>query len=287
MNKMITSFRINERDIILPVEADRIEPGNNKIQFLEDDSPAKHASWADQGYTVINFLSIEENILLKNNITDIIKKYLMQLSIDTEGFSLEKYHTFVTTEQHLALIEKIRAGSQGTGGIPFDDLIISTDRLDKELSEICNVDVTCRKLFNLGDNKTYKVGHFFVRIVRPGTSKDNNPPHKDTHIDRLRNAVNLYYPIAGSNANSSLPIIPGSHLWSEQEIVRTYGDTLINGSKYNVPAIVAASRGLNLITPDPQHGQAMVFTPYAIHGGGINFNTETTRISLEIRFWKD
>jgi hypothetical protein len=287
MNKMITSFRINERDIILPVEADRIEPGCNKIQFLEDDSPAKHATWAEQGYTVIEFLSRDENILVKSNITDIIKKYLIQLNIDVSGFSLEKYHTFVTTDQHLTLIEKIRAGSQGIGGIPFDNLAISTDRLDKELSQICNVNVTCRKLFNLGDNKTYEVGHFFVRIVRPGTSKDNNPPHKDTHIDRLRNAVNLYYPIAGSNTNSSLPIIPGSHLWSEQEIVRTHGETLVNGSKYNVPAIVAASRGLNLITPNPNYEQAMVFTPYAIHGGGINFNTDTTRVSLEIRFWKN
>ena len=72
MNKIFTSFRINERNIILPVEADRIEPGDNKIQFLQDDSPAKHAPWVDQGYTVINFLSIAENILLKNNITDII-----------------------------------------------------------------------------------------------------------------------------------------------------------------------------------------------------------------------
>ena len=287
MNKMTTSFRINERNIILPVEADRIEPGHRGIQFLEDDSPAKHAAWVEQGYTVMDFLSKDENILVRNNITDIIKKYLIQLNIDVSGFNLEKYHTYVTTDQHLTLIEKIRAGSQGTGGIPFDDLAISTDRLDKELSQICNTNVTCRKLFNLGDGKTYKVGHFFVRIVRPGTSKDNNPPHKDTHIDRLRNAVNLYYPVAGSNTNSSLPIIPGSHLWCEQEIVRTYGETLINGSKYNVPAIVAASRGLNLITPNPNYEQAMVFTPYAIHGGGINFNTETTRVSLEIRFWKN
>lgn len=287
MNKMITSFRINDRNIILPVEADRIEPGYKQIQFLEDDSPAKHAKWVEQGYEVIDFLSRDENTLVRNNITDTIKKYLIQLNIDVAGFSLEKYHTYVTTDQHLALIEKIRAGSKGTGGIPFDELAISTDRLDTELSQICNVNVTCRKLFNVGDNKTYKVGHFFVRIVRPGTSKDNNPPHKDTHIDRLRNAVNLYYPIAGSNTNSSLPIIPGSHLWSEQEIVRTSGETLVNGSKYNVPAIVAASRGLNLVTPNPNYEQAMVFTPYAIHGGGINFNMETTRVSLEIRFWKN
>jgi len=36
MNKMITSFRINDRNIILPVGADRIEPGHKEIQFLEN-----------------------------------------------------------------------------------------------------------------------------------------------------------------------------------------------------------------------------------------------------------
>jgi len=30
----------------------------------------------------------------------------------------------------------------------------------------------------------------------------------------------------------------------------------------------------------------MVFTPYAIHGGGVNFSPDTTRVSLEIRLWR-
>jgi prepilin-type N-terminal cleavage/methylation domain-containing protein len=50
-------------------------------------------------------------------------------------------------------------------------------------------------------------------------------------------------------------------------------------------ATVAAVKGLNLITPNPGPEQVMVFTPYTIHGGGYNFNKDTTRVSLEMRFW--
>jgi hypothetical protein len=76
-------------------------------------------------------------------------------------------------------------------------------------------------------------------------------------------------------------------LWSEQDIIKTSGNTRVNGLKYTVPAIISAVNGLNLITPNPTFTQAMFFTPYAIHGGGMNFNSDTTRMSLEIRFWKN
>lgn len=287
MNRIITSFKINTRNIVLPVQAEQIAPGDDTVQFLQDDSPARHTDWENNGYTVTKFLKDKDNIIIKTQITEIIKTYLKGLNIETVDFSLENYHNHVTTEQHLLLMDQIRAGSHGTGGILFERLGISTDNLDAEISRICNTQTTCRKFFDLGNGKTYRVGHFFVRIIRPGTNSDNNPPHKDTHIARLRNAVNLYYPIAGSDSNSSLPIIPGSHLWSEQSIIKTSGETLINGMKYNVPAIIATSNGLNLITPNPHCGSAMIFTPYAIHGGGINFNANTTRVSLEIRFWKN
>lgn len=286
MNKLVTVFRINGRIIKLPIESEKIEPGENIVQFLNDDSPALNAIWKNEGYTIFSFLTPKEISHIKNSITDILKKYINNLGLNTDNFSLEQYHRYISSEQHLAIMDNIRAGSKGTGGIPFDLLPVSTKRLDTALSSVCNTNVTCTKTFDIGNGETYTVKHFFIRVVRPGLETDNNPPHKDTHIDRLRGAVNLYFPIAGSNINSSLPIIPSSHLWPESEIVRTSGNTLVNGSKYNVPAVVLAARGLNLITPNPDEDSAMVFTPYAIHGGGINFNTDITRVSLEIRFWK-
>ena len=41
-----------------------------------------------------------------------------------------------------------------------------------------------------------------------------------------------------------------------------------------------------MITPNPAFDEVLVFTPYALHGGGVNLNKDTTRVSLEMRFWK-
>jgi ectoine hydroxylase-related dioxygenase (phytanoyl-CoA dioxygenase family) len=38
--------------------------------------------------------------------------------------------------------------------------------------------------------------------------------------------------------------------------------------------------------PDPQAGEVLVFSPYLIHGGAMNFNSDVTRLSLEMRFWR-
>jgi len=32
--------------------------------------------------------------------------------------------------------------------------------------------------------------------------------------------------------------------------------------------------------------QVLVFSPYLIHGGAVNLNSNETRISIEIRLWK-
>jgi ectoine hydroxylase-related dioxygenase (phytanoyl-CoA dioxygenase family) len=41
-----------------------------------------------------------------------------------------------------------------------------------------------------------------------------------------------------------------------------------------------------MITPNPSLGEVMIFTPHLIHGGGVNYNQDTTRVSLEMRFFK-
>ena len=73
--------------------------------------------------------------------------------------------------------------------------------LDKRISEICGVNVTSNHPTQEASRK------FCIRIVRPQRNTDNNPPHRDVWLDRLRNAINIYLPLAGSNNKSSLPII--------------------------------------------------------------------------------
>jgi hypothetical protein len=135
------------------------------------------------------------------------------------------------------------------------------------------------------DSKKINPKSFAIRIVRPGKN-DFNPPHKDIYLKRLKNGVNIYMPIIGSNLNSSLPLMPRSHNLNEKDIIRTINGVKVNNIKFRVPCIVGTKRGLYLKRPNPNMKQIMIFSPYLIHGGGLNENKNTTRFSLELRFWK-
>lgn len=290
MSEFLSKIKINNRNIEINVTADKISSGEDIVLYTRDKPPSYESIWSDTGYTVDKFLSAEENDKIKTMVLNGLKKEISSLGIDTTNFTLDKYHTFVDDKQHLEVVEKIRAGGDGTGGLLLDGFCIPVERIEERISEICNTKVTTRKTFDLGNSKTFTVKTFWVRIVRPQKYQDNNPPHRDVHLDRGGiegpKAINIYYPLAGSNENSALPVIPKSHLWSEKDTTRTFGDVFVNGVKFTNPAIVDSVYGLNLITPNPDINQVMVFTPYLIHGGGFNFNSDVTRISLEMRFWR-
>ena len=82
-------------------------------------------------------------------------------------------------------------------------------------------------------------------------------------------------------------LIPGSHLLNESEIERTADGAILNGTSYSVPCVISVKgEQPRLLRPDPKENQVMLFSPYMVHGGGYNFNKNTTRMSLEVRFWK-
>ena len=126
-----------------------------------------------------------------------------------------------------------------------------------------------------------------VRIIRPGKS-DYNPPHRDIYIDRLRNKINVFMPIYGCSSLSSLPIIPGSHYWHEHNTIRTTTKCLIDGIRFNVPAIISKRDGtpIEMNRPKVDNGNILLFSPYIIHGGAKNLSNNI-RISLELRFARD
>ena len=43
---------------------------------------------------------------------------------------------------------------------------------------------------------------------------------------------------------------------------------------------------LTLERPNPGLNEVLVFSPYLIHGGAFNQQTDATRVSLEMRFWR-
>jgi len=282
MKKDTLSYTINNREIKLNVLADNIVYGVNKVLY-KSDGRSIFNEWEDEGYTVKQFLDKQKFLDFYDFIFQLFVSNLKKIkSFDTSKFTLEKYHDFVDDKTHLLFLKNVAAGSFGISGIPLSLLPFSYKEFDSLVSDACGKRFTCSKtFFYLFTNK-----HFWLRVVRP-KSKDNNPPHRDCHLKRNRKIVNIYAPIAGSNENSSLPLIPGSHFWPDSELKITKGQAYVENVKFTNPAIVSANRGLQMITPNPSLGELMIFTPYCIHGGGRNFNDNLTRISLEMRFWPD
>jgi hypothetical protein len=55
---------------------------------------------------------------------------------------------------------------------------------------------------------------------------------------------------------------------------------------FTVPSVVGAAHPLVLERPNPGLNEVLVFSPYLIHGGAFNQQTDRTRVSLEMRFWR-
>ncbi|MGH7787141.1 MAG: phytanoyl-CoA dioxygenase family protein [Candidatus Binatia bacterium] len=248
--------------------------GADEVLLERDDDLLAGTEFADNGFTVAPFLPAAAHAALVDGVQRLLVAAITQVAprVSEADFTLAGYHRAVTDAEHAALVE--------TTGVhwPNEALPIPMALVERRVSEILGVDV-------VATNPSFDLHHFQVRVVRPG-KPDNNPPHRDVWLDRLRNAVNVYVPLAGSNASSSLPLVPGSHRWREAEIERTVSGATIDGVRYTVPAVTDVRGGWRMVRPPVGPNQVMVFTPYAIHGGGVNRNADLTRVSLEIRFWR-
>jgi ectoine hydroxylase-related dioxygenase (phytanoyl-CoA dioxygenase family) len=125
--------------------------------------------------------------------------------------------------------------------------------------------------------------HVQLRINRPD-STDYNPPHRDGSLPIWANALNVWIPVAGVDELTSLPIAPGSHRVAEEACWQTEaGGVAIRGRQYRVPAIARLRRGpLDMIRTTVAFGQALLFTPFLIHGLAVN-QSNRTRMALELR----
>lgn len=271
---MLCSFTIDKKQYQFEVEGDFFS-GNDQVLFQEEETLIQKCSWKNDGFSVLQAFSDTGFKDLKANIQRILIQILIDANIEFDNaFSLEKYHHYVKTdEEHLAVISKTRF-------LTFKDFNIDIENLTETFSK-----ATGRKLQL--NNPLLPEDILILRISRP-SSLDINPFHRDAYLDIWKDVLNTWIPISGCNEQSSLPIIPGSHFWNEKDIIRTSAkEAKINGLTYHVPAIVSNKDGLNAIRPNPQYGDALIFTPYLVHGGALNLQEDTTRISLEIRLFFD
>lgn len=267
-------YEIEGNSIDLALEGETFV-GEPTVLLNQDVNLIDGLPWKEEGFTVDSFLSETDNNKMINGLTEKVKQLIIEAGGDVDNdFTLEKYHTYVNDELHLKVAGIIQPGWN------IDTFPVDFGIVNERVSQIVKRDVTA-------EAKHVGMYNYFLRIVRPGKFQDNNPPHRDVWLDRLRNAVNIYVPVCGSSQESSLPLVSGSHLAKESEIERTKDGAMLNGTKYSVPCVISY-RGENPVLDRPivKENEIMVFSPYLIHGGGYNFQKETTRISLEVRFWK-
>lgn len=272
---MHTQFFVNDIPLAYDVDGE-IASGDDAVALAADDDLIRKAEWAQQGYGVFPFLTPPLRKQLLDGATDIVRRKVEEVTGKAAaGFSLERYHRFVATdEQHYACVRS-HALCRAAEECPIDLALV-----EGWASEHLRIPVAA---YHSAVNKRM----FCIRLVRAG-KPDYNPPHRDNYIERLRNGVNAYIPLAGSNEQSSLPLVPGSHRWKESQIKRTQGSAIVNGVPFSVPAIISGPDGgpVRMIRPNPKPDEGMIFSPYIVHGGGVNLQVDATRASLEMRFFK-
>ncbi len=250
--------------------------GENKLLFEEEDNIISKMAWKDDGFTIVKAFFEDEFLKLKESVEyNIIKALrITGVSFDEASFTLEKYHNVVNTDQlHQQVI-------QTTRNLENRDFDFHVDTLVERFGDVLGYRLTSWI-------EELQKSHIQIRISRPNTL-DINPLHRDGYLSYWENIINVWVPIEGCNEHSSLPVLPGSHLIRENEILRTQAKGAeINGNMYYVPGIVDTAKGdIHLVRPNPKPGEALIFTPYLIHGAAINSNSDITRVSLELRFPK-
>jgi hypothetical protein len=263
---------VNQQPVTYQIEGES-SPAENRVLLADSIDLTAGTAWAAAGYIVAPFLAPTEQQQLQQGLADLLREALQAAGVSVASdFSVSDYHRVIGDDQmrHLAVVNTTKEYS-------LDRLPIAPAVLEARVGELCGRPV---QAYNPFDDARI----FHLRIVRPGRS-DNNPLHRDIWLPDYDNCVNIYVPVAGSTADSSLSLIPGSHWWPESQTERTQQGAVYNGVPYTVPGVKDAPQPLELIRPNPGPEEVLLFSPYLLHGGAVNLNADATRVSLEMRFW--
>lgn len=244
----------------------------------ESRLPNQHTDWINpsQKWYTKGYTPLQLPAAFFKKVRQATRAYIAQSFVQALNTPLTKitaYHLQVSTQQqHLQVLQQI--GKL----LPPEKLGIDTAFLEKQIQKAAGVNfaLTCRNMCD-------------IRLFRPynGTTMDNNPLHRDTWLPIINNGINLYIPIAGNNHLSSLSVIPGSHLWNPETVERTQTNARLQGVQYGLPSVTKIKQPYKVIRPALHSNQALLFSSNLIHGGAVNLNKNTTRVSIEIRFWKE
>ena len=248
--------------------------GKKELLYNKKNSVLSKMPWENEGYKVVEAFVNDEFERLKKSLTQNIIEAIKanNISFNEADFTLDKYHKVVNTDElHNQVIDITR-------NLENKDFDFNIDALAERFGDILGYKLTSWV-------EELQKSHIQIRISRPN-SLDINPPHRDGYLSYWEDIINVWIPIEGCNENASLPVFSGSHLIPENEILRTESKGAeINGNLYYVPCILETKKGsIKMTRPNPKQGEALIFTPFLIHGAAVNNNKDITRVSLELRF---
>lgn len=252
--------------------------GEAILLSTEDSDISFNQKWYKEGFSSIPFLTKDEFYQLKSEITESVKTIIASTTqITINNFSLEDYHHYVNNEdEHFQIVSKTRDLFQ-------KDISFNAQKLISKFENILNCSLT-----DIVPGTNHQL-HIIIRINRP-FSKDFNPPHKDIYefydgYGLTPKMINVWIPIAGVSNKSSLPIAPSSHLLSEDKILRTKAGCVFDGNHYRVNAIQSWNNQNELIRSNVNYGEALLFSPYLVHGLALNEQENSSRVALEFRLF--
>ena len=264
---------LNGQRVAYQVEGAAKSTADAQVLLAQATDLTARAAWAEAGYAVVPGLPAPIQQMLQAGLAELLREALRAAGCSVApDFDITHYHHAVGDDpaRHLAVIAQ-------TKSYDLSRLPIAPALLEGLVSAACGQPVRAH-------NPHAREAVFHLRIVRPNRA-DQNPLHRDAWLPRYHDALNIYLPVAGSTARSSLTLVPGSHHWPENMVERTEGGAIYHGVLYTVPGVLRPVRPLQIIRPNPGPDEVLVFSPYLLHGAAANLNDDATRISLEMRFW--
>ena len=264
--------RLNQHDVTYHIEGAAGAPADHVLLANAIDLTAG-TSWASPGYCVAPGLPVPLQEQLRAGLADLLREFLREAGVPVASdFDISHYHHAIADdrERHLAVWSQIKEIRQ-------ERLPVPAAVLEARVSELVGRPV---RALNPWDGERF----FHLRVIRPHRP-DNNPLHRDVWLPDYDGCINIYLPIAGSTPDSAMPLVPGSHHWPESRTGRTAEGAVYNGVRFTVPALIGAAEPLEIVRPNPSPDELLIFSPYLLHGGAVNLTPDTTRVSLEMRFW--
>ncbi len=247
-----------------------------ELLILKDDTNllSRNPQLNKSGFGRFTVQDISTFNRLEKTMTLLIKERMELYQNVSDDFQLNQYHKhLVNQEDHFKI---------STWALDYKLLGSVYDEIKEQVEEILGVKLRIKRINHMGTEGDY-VG---FRVLRP-QKNDHNPFHRDAWIPYWRDTVNIWLPICGFEDGNSLQFIPESHIWPDNKVLKTSAGVEISGKKYHVPAAVGTTNDFTIVTPALQKGDGMIFSPYLIHGNGVNRQDDTTRVSVEFRFCKD